>query len=99
MFSSTTHKEDELFIPLNLESFRFGGKKSVDSGAISSFIDDAPRKETEIPGFMEPYSSALIGASGISRVQAKTCFYYAVVTHLLPDDLQSEEEVKSEDFS
>jgi hypothetical protein len=34
------------------------------------------------------YISALIGASGISRQQAKTCFYYAVATHLLPEKLQ-----------
>jgi len=34
------------------------------------------------------YISALIGASGISRQQAKTCLYYAVATHLLPEKLQ-----------
>ena len=73
MESSTTHKEDELFIALNLESFRLGGKKSL---------------ETKVPGMIEPYISALIRASGISRQQAKTCFYYAVATHHLPEQLQ-----------
>lgn len=73
MFSSTAHKEDELFIALNLESFRLGGKKSL---------------ETKVPGMIEPYISALIRASGISRQQAKTCFYYALATHLLPEQLQ-----------
>ena len=63
MFSSTMLEDYEsLFIPLNLECFRTGGNKSVDS----------------IPGITDPYISALIRASGISRVQAKTCFYYAV---------------------
>ena len=73
MFSSTMLKENEsLFIPLNLENFRQGSKKSVDS----------------MPRIIEPYVSALIGASGISRHQAKTCFYYAVATHLLPEQLE-----------
>ena len=31
------------------------------------------------------YISALIRASGISRQQAKTCFYYAVATYLIPE--------------
>jgi len=73
MLSSTTQKNpDPLFIPLNLENFRQGGKKSL---------------KTVILGIIEPYISALIGASGISRHQAKTCFYYAVATHLLPEQL------------
>ena len=31
------------------------------------------------------YVPALMGASGITKEQAKTCFYYAIATYLLPD--------------
>jgi hypothetical protein len=31
------------------------------------------------------YVPALVGASGITKEQAKTCFYYAIATFLLPD--------------
>ena len=89
MFSSTMLKEHEsLFIPLNLENFRCGGKKSVDSEEESLFIDDALLVKTKELGIAESYISALIRASGISRQQAKTCFYYAIATHLLPDNLE-----------
>lgn len=64
----------KLFIPLNLNSFRLDGKNSV---------------ETEIVGYTEPYISALLGASGISLYQAKTCLYYAVATHYLPDKIDT----------
>jgi hypothetical protein len=33
------------------------------------------------------YVPAIMGASGITKEQAKTCLYYAVATHLLPDEL------------
>lgn len=33
------------------------------------------------------YVPAIMGASGITEEQAKTCLYYAVATHLLPDEL------------
>ncbi len=89
MLSSATHKEYEsLFIPLNLECFRTGGKKPVDSEVESPFTDDAPLVKTKVIGIAEPYILALIGVSGISQPQAKTCFYFAVATHLLPEQLQ-----------
>lgn len=74
MLNSTTHKEyDPLFIPLNLECFRSGGKTPEELAMIKS---------------ADMCISALVRASGISRQQAKTCFYYAVATHLLPDQLE-----------
>ncbi|MFC2006014.1 hypothetical protein ACFLVG_03540 [Chloroflexota bacterium] len=73
MLSDTTLKDyDSLFIPLNLKSFRYGRDKPRVCGKIIS---------------IEPYISALMGASGINRLQAKICFYYAVATHLLPEKL------------
>lgn len=33
------------------------------------------------------YVPAIMGASGITKEQAKTCLYYAVATHLLPEEL------------
>lgn len=44
--------------------------------------------KTKELGITEKYISALIRASGISRHQAKTCFYYALAIHLLPEQLQ-----------
>jgi hypothetical protein len=71
MLSKTTLEDDEpLFISLNLECFRLGGKKST---------------KTEMARIIEPYITALIGASGISRHQAKTCFYYTVATFLISE--------------
>ena len=37
---------------------------------------------------MSSFVQALLGASGITVAQAKTCFYYAQATHLLPDKLE-----------
>lgn len=31
------------------------------------------------------YVPAIMGASGITKEQAKTCLYYAIATYLLPD--------------
>lgn len=33
------------------------------------------------------YVPAIMGASGITKEQAKTCFYYAIATYLIPDTL------------
>ncbi len=33
------------------------------------------------------YVPAIMKASGITFEQAKTCFYYAIATHFLPDEL------------
>lgn len=75
------------FIPLNTEAFRVGGTKPVNYKEVSKLVADAPPPRNQIPEAIEPYISALMGASGINRHQAKTCFYYAVSTHLLPDKL------------
>ena len=34
------------------------------------------------------YVPAIMGASGITREQAKTCLYYAIATYYLPDELE-----------
>ena len=34
------------------------------------------------------YVPAIMGASGITKEQAKTCLYYAVATYLIPDELK-----------
>lgn len=33
------------------------------------------------------YVPALMGSSGVTKEQAKTCFYYAIATYLIPDKL------------
>ncbi len=33
------------------------------------------------------YVPAIMGASGITKEQAKTCFYYAIAMHFLSDEL------------
>lgn len=73
MSSKTIEESDDLFIPLNIECFRSGGKTPA---------------ELEMIKIADECISALIRASGISRQQAKTCFYYTVATHLLPDLLE-----------
>jgi len=34
------------------------------------------------------YVPAIMGASGITKEQAKTCLYYAIATYFLPDELE-----------
>ena len=33
------------------------------------------------------YVPAIMGASGITKEQAKTCLYYAIATFLLPEEI------------
>jgi hypothetical protein len=71
---------DSIFIPLNIETFR--SRRDLNRNTVTVPKEIYGRHEQT-----EVYISALMRASGINRLQAKTCFYYTVSTHLLPDKL------------
>jgi len=84
---SIGQERDYTFIHLNLDAFRRGDKGNVYPTKVNQLVADVPPPIAQIPDVIKPYTSTLVGESGINRNQAKTCFYYAVSTHLLPDKL------------